>query len=223
MTGRAKKSSEGVSKRSKDGGEPPVIPIIILAAGSSSRLGQPKQLLQVQGETLIHRITRSALESKSGPVVVVLGSQAEEVQRAINNLPVHTCIHADWKKGIGSSIKAGLQFAKEKFSNAEAVILSVCDQPLLEAGHFRKLRAAFRKKGSQLIASRYAEAFGVPCLFGKRFFSSLEKLRDDQGAKSVFEAHRNKAAFISFPRGEVDVDTLMDWEKVQTLIASNQG
>ncbi|QOI96261.1 MAG: nucleotidyltransferase family protein [Flammeovirgaceae bacterium] len=209
-----------MSEHSEDGGESTVIPIIILAAGPSSRLGQPKQLLQLQGEPLIHRITRYASESNTGPVVVVLGSQAKKIQQAITDLPVHICVHTDWKKGMGSSIKAGLKFVEKKFPAAAATILSVCDQPFLEAGHFMSLSNAFRKKRSEIIASKYAGTFGVPCLFGKRFFSSLEKLRDDQGAKSVLEVHRNEIAFISFTKGNVDVDTAMDWEKVQTLISS---
>lgn len=205
------------------GGDSPVVPVIILAAGPSSRLGQPKQLLQVKGETLIHRITRIALQSNTGPVVVVLGAQAEIIQNTIEDLPVYTCVHPDWHKGMGSSIKAGLHFVQKKFPDAPAIILSVCDQPFLEAGHFRKLSNTFRKKGGEIIASKYAKTFGVPCLFGKKFFSSLEKLRDDQGAKSVFEAYRNQTAFISFTKGEVDIDTLTDWKNVQNLMASKRN
>lgn len=211
---------EGVSERRDDRGELPVMPIIILAAGSSSRIGRPKQLLQLQGETLIHRITRHAFETNTGPVVVVLGSQAEVVQKAINNPHVHICVHSEWHKGMGSSIKAGLHFVQKKFPNASAIILSVCDQPFLETGHFRKLSNAFRKKRSEIIASKYAGTFGVPCLFGKKYFSDLKKLHDDQGAKSVIEAHRHEVHFISFPKGEVDIDTVMDYEKAQTRLAS---
>jgi molybdenum cofactor cytidylyltransferase len=212
-------SREGVSERSEDGGESPVIPIIILAAGSSSRLGQPKQLLEIEGETLIHRITRQAVESNTGPVVVVLGSQADLVQKNLHDLPVHFCMHADWQNGIGSSIKAGLQVVEKKFPGAAAVILSVCDQPFLEEVHFKKLRNAFRKKEGLVVASRYANTFGVPCLFSKECFPALKNLRDDQGAKPIIEAHQDKASFISFPNGEQDIDTIKDWEALQNIVS----
>ena len=191
------------------------IPILILAAGSSSRLGQPKQLLSIQGETLLHRTARHAVESHVGPVVVILGSTAEEIQKTLRTLPVHLLVHPQWNKGMGSTLKAGLQFAMNEFADSPALIISVCDQPYLQARHFRELKSKF-EAGIELVASRYHHAFGVPCLFGKRFYPLLMNLADDEGAKTILKKHLSEAVFISFEQGDADIDTQEDWEAVKT-------
>lgn len=190
------------------------IPIILLAAGSSSRLGRPKQLLPFQGETLLHRIARQALESQTGPVIIVLGSESEQIKSAVQDLPVHCLFHHDWNKGIGSSIKAGINYVYENFPFAPAVIISVSDQPFLKASHFEALKNKFLSGGHALVASHYAETHGVPCLFSARFFTALHALTDEQGASQLISHHQNEMASVSFPEGDQDIDTLADWEMV---------
>jgi molybdenum cofactor cytidylyltransferase len=198
-------------------GQEKAIPIIILAAGSSSRLGQPKQLLLFGNETLLHRSVRKAMESLVGPVICVLGSNAEQVGAAIQDLPTHSFVHHNWQKGMGSSIKAGVQFVMRQFVDAPALIISVCDQAFLETHHFHELKAKFVSGISELVAACYKNGAGVPCLFSKKFFPDLMALGDEEGARSIMTTYTQETAFISFENGGVDIDTLTDWESVKNL------
>ncbi len=210
-------ASRGKKKERVASVKPDAIPIMVLAAGPSSRLGTPKQLLSFQKETLLHRVASKAVDSRVGPVIIVLGSHAEEISATVSHLPVHILIHPDWERGMGSSIKAGLQFAMNRFAGTPAVIISVCDQFFLEARHLRQLKKKFIANASELVAARYANGVGVPCLFSKKFFPALMELSDDQGAKRIILAHAEESAFISFPQGDVDVDTVADWEAIKKM------
>jgi molybdenum cofactor cytidylyltransferase len=191
------------------------IPIIILAAGSSSRLGQSKQLLEMHGKTLLHKIAKEAIRSNTGPVVIVLGSAFEQHQAVLSQLPVQVIYNAAWPAGMGTSIKAGIGYVQQTFPGAAGAILSVCDQPFLNATHFRQLTECFRKTRKHIVACRYAKTFGVPVFFSASFFPLLNKLPDSAGAKKILATHLNETAFISFPEGEYDVDTPDDWSKVK--------
>jgi molybdenum cofactor cytidylyltransferase len=206
--------SNYLSSASGAAGPENTIPIIILAAGSSSRLGQSKQLLEVNGKTLLHKIAGEAIRSNTGPVVVVLGSAFEQHQAVLSGLPLHVLRNSAWQTGMGSSIKSGIRYVQQTFPEATGVILSVCDQPFLNAGHFQQLTEYFRTSGKKIVACRYATTFGVPVFFSAAFFPLLTELPDGAGAKKIVADHLPEAAFIAFPGGEYDVDTPEDWAKV---------
>src|SRR5690349_780585 len=107
------------------------IGLIILAAGASTRLGTPKQILKFKGETLLRRIAREATSSVCRPVVVVLGCEFERLKCELTNLDVHIIENSEWEEGMASSIRAGIKKLLEINGSAEAVVLTVCDQPFV--------------------------------------------------------------------------------------------
>lgn len=187
------------------------IAIILLAAGSSTRMGQSKQLLKVNGETLLVRSIKEAL-LVSTHVVVVLGANFEEHNLLIAHFPVTVVENTRWEKGMGSSLKAALNHILEKSTPVEAVLILMCDQPLLTSGHLKKLIHKSKETEKLIVASAYAKALGVPALFKKAVFAKLSALGDKDGAKKILKELRDSVFSVDFPGGEIDLDTKEDYE-----------
>src|SRR5258708_26347681 len=118
-------------------------------------------------------------------VVIVLGAKEKEHRKTIEHLSVNITVNQHWKSGMGGSIKAGLTYLLRHAPKTEAVIVSVCDQPLLKAEHLKKMGENFGKSKKRIVASRYSDTTGVPALFHKALFSEIMDLPDDQGAKKI--------------------------------------
>jgi len=186
------------------------VSVIILAAGSSSRMGQSKQLLPWKHQTLLTHAINTAVESRAGHVYVVLGSNEEEHRKAIAKLPVTIVSNPSWTKGMGSSLKAGLKQAE----GSEAVLIMVCDQPFVTSQHLNNIIEHYNKTKEQVIASKYDDTIGVPALFGKEMLYELMDLADEEGARKVIL--KNNPAVIILQSGE-DLDTPDDYEKAGGL------
>ncbi len=194
------------------------IPAILLAAGASTRLGQPKQLLCLNGaqETLLEHTLRVALDAKLQPVYVVLGAQAEGIAAA-TNLQGATVLHnAEWPEGMASSIRCGLRAVQEQVPEAVGVLLLVCDQPALTSEHLRAMLAAHRAEPAAIVASQYAGTHGVPLLAPRALFADLATLTGDRGARALLQNPRLQVTGIHFPRGDWDVDTTRDLSTAYT-------
>ena len=178
---------------------------IILAAGASSRLGKPKQLLELNGETLLRRAARSAFEAGCSPVVVVLGAEAECLRDELTGLSVSVVVNGDWKEGISSSIRAGLAHV-----NAERILLLSCDQPRVDGPALKRLVDLGLTSGKPIVASAYADTLGVPALFDRSLFGELLQLRGDEGAKRIILAQPERVARFAFPAAAIDIDTPAD-------------
>lgn len=189
----------------------PNIPIILLAAGSSSRMGQPKQLLPINNEPLLRRVIKSAIQSSVGEVIVILGSSENEIAKIIDDLPVRCVSNSNWTAGMGSSIKMGIQYVETSFPASPAVIISVCDQPYLAAQHFTNLAEQYQIASKPIVASYYAHSFGVPVLFDRSLFDSLMRIDDVDGAKRIIQKNPELVDSVNFPLGEVDLDTMEDY------------
>ena len=187
------------------------IAVILLAAGPSSRMGQPKQLLKIGDESLLGHAIKIMVQSGLLPVVV-LGAEEEKLRKEIESHKVHVISNPLWKTGMGSSIKAGINFILEKYLETEAVIICVCDQPLLSTLHLKKLESTCIESGSPIVASRYGENGGVPALFHKSMFAELGALSDEQGAKKIILQRVGETAWVDFPDGAVDLDTPEDYQ-----------
>ncbi|MFS0490342.1 gephyrin-like molybdotransferase Glp [Leadbetterella byssophila] len=180
--------------------------IIILAAGNASRYGEAKQLLSYQGISLVKNTIIQAIKAEIGPVIVVLGAYAEKVKEEIHDLPVQCVINLNWEKGMGSSIKVGLN----SLPKVSACIVSVADQPYIHFGVFRSLYSSFPRY--KMAASSYQGNMGVPCLFGEEYFTALNGIPDSSGAKSILETGLVKT--IPFDAGKKDIDTKEDFESL---------
>ncbi|WP_276367025.1 nucleotidyltransferase family protein [Chryseolinea sp. H1M3-3] len=189
------------------------IGIIILAAGSSSRMGRSKQLLEIEGEPLLCRCTKTALAVSPGNVVVILGANEKPHRDVIEKLPVQILSNYYWKTGMGSSIKTGLNFLLQSGAELDAVIIMVCDQPALTADHLLKLIQKFNQNKGCIVASSYGNSNGVPALFGRSFFSNLLLLSDDQGAKKLIQQFPRQLEIVEFPNGLFDLDTEEDYQQ----------
>ncbi|HLZ17106.1 MAG TPA: nucleotidyltransferase family protein [Cyclobacteriaceae bacterium] len=187
---------------------------IVLAAGSSSRLGQSKQLLKIGDETLLRKTIRTVIDSGVDQVIVILGSEEKAHRNELKGLPVTAVFNPGWEKGMGSSLKRGVRFAVEKFPASEFILVAVCDQPFLTSGHIKKLMGVFQsEKNCPIVASFYAGSPGVPALFHQSIFENLLGVDDEQGAKKLIKDHRQSVCYVDFPAGEVDLDTPEDWKK----------
>lgn len=188
--------------------------VIILAAGSSSRLGQPKQLLYYKGSNLLNRITREAIFCAGSAVIVVTGSARNSIEDAIAGETVLTCYNPDWEQGMASSIKTGLKHLLLIYPELRSCIITVCDQPHLDAEVFRQLAIKQQQSGKGIVASQYAEATGVPVLFEKQYFDALLQLEGQEGARKLLLKYKSDVAVILFEKGAIDIDTIDDYNNL---------
>lgn len=188
------------------------ISIIVLAAGNSSRLGQPKQLLQYEGKTLLQRSLDAAVEASPKQVVVVTGAQSGLIESNDAFLLVE---NMGWQEGIASSIRCGLQAVLENEPGTDAVIFMVSDQPHVSGELLRKIMEAYENSGKEMVASSYADTVGIPALFGKSYFDALSQLKGDEGAKRIIMKNANAVAVVDFPKGNIDIDTARDYAALQ--------
>ena len=193
---------------------------IILAAGGSTRLGEPKQLLAFHGETLVHAAVRAALEGGCDKVCVVTGHEREAVEEAVAGLHPLLAHNHDWRRGIGSSIRTGLAAVLP----VSAVVVLLCDQPAVSSELIRSLIGQHAQTGRAIAACHYAGTHGIPALFDASCFAELEALPDDRGAKAVIEADPGRVALVDFAAAAIDIDSpgdLRAW-RAQSL-RSDQG
>ncbi|GAB3944650.1 hypothetical protein GCM10028805_12470 [Spirosoma harenae] len=196
------------------------IATIILAAGSSSRLGNtPKQLLQYEGKTLLRRITDMTLSLDIGPVSVVLGANRDQLYSELADLPIQTINNTNWQEGMASSLRAGLSAIPEASIDAFLVVLT--DQPYVTADLLRQLIDTHQQTKKGIVACRYGEAnhLGVPALFSINYKAEFLKLTGDVGARKLIQQHSQDCVDIPFPLATIDLDT---WEDVTKWQRDNE-
>ncbi len=191
------------------------IGIIILAAGASTRLGQPKQLLTYRGKSLIRQIAEVAIHSPCQPVIVVLGAYAEIIQPDLKNLNIHIVYNQQWSTGMASSIRCGLTAIQAIAPHLNAIVLMLCDQPFVSLNLINQLVAKYQTTNCSIVASEYAGILGVPALFDKTLFSELDLLQGDIGARKTIRQHSSNCLSIPFSEGVLDIDTLDDYQKIK--------
>ena len=188
--------------------------IIILAAGNSSRLGRPKQLLPYQGKTLLTHVVAESLAASLQPVVVVTGAYQAEIHDSLKGQAVNIIHNPRWETGMASGIFAGLMKALSIEPHLGAVIVAVCDQPYISAELFRSLVKTHTVSGKGLVACRYSETIGTPVLFDQRYFKELSALAGDTGAKQLLKRYPEDVTTIPFPKGNIDIDTEEDFQRL---------
>jgi molybdenum cofactor cytidylyltransferase len=183
--------------------------IILLAAGSSSRLGRAKQLIEIQGETLIQKAIDEANKSQANCLVVVLGANADLIQTGFDTSSTPFIVNPVWQQGMSSSMQLGLRFLMEK-EEIDQVLLMLCDQPFVDASLLDQLITARETSGKGIVAAAYSNTLGVPALFEERYFEELLQLTGSEGAKKVIFNHQAEVHALDFPLGAVDLDTEED-------------
>lgn len=185
---------------------------VVLAAGGSSRLGRPKQLLVHEGRTLVRRAAGTAVAAGCEPVVVVLGAHREAVAAELAGLPVRTVDNPEWQAGMGHSLRVGVRALPE----VDAVLVLLCDQLRVDSTHLKALVDTFARTRSPIVASGYEGARGVPALFSRALRPELEALEADQGARKVLVREPSRVVEVPFPGGSEDVDTAADLSRLST-------
>jgi molybdenum cofactor cytidylyltransferase len=188
--------------------------IIILAAGSSSRLGQPKQLLEYNGSTLLRNVVDEASKLQDTVIVVVTGSNKDVVEVELLNTDITICHNRNWEDGMGSSISIGLEKLLEHHPDLPACIVTVCDQPFVTSALLNDLINEQNNTGKGIVASEYAETVGTPVLFTSKYFEALKNLRGHDGAKKIVQIHKHDTATIWFEKGSIDIDTISDYNNL---------
>ena len=194
---------------------------VVLAAGASTRIGIPKQLLQFRGQTFLRRAASVALEAGCRPVVVVTGANAAACRESLRGLDVLEAENQQWESGMSSSVRVGVEALVTPNPRIAAVVLMLCDQPFVTRDVIVGLVKAHYETGCSVVASRFGGSYGGPALFGKAHFAELATLEGAAGAKQVIQKHLEKVQLLPFPEGEIDVDTPDDFARLQSTHYSN--
>jgi molybdenum cofactor cytidylyltransferase len=192
----------------------PEIPILLLAAGSSSRMGKPKQLLPWGSTTLIeHQI--QILVKTGYPVNVILGFGSDIIIPLIKKYPVNIFSNDKWENGIGSSVSAGITQVIRKFPKAAGVLISLLDQPLLTTDYFENMLGSYKPGAHKILVSQSVSGWrGVPALFDKYYFKDLLKLKDDEGAKKIIQRFEKNIIVVEGGKILEDMDTPESYKRM---------
>ncbi len=185
---------------------------VVLAAGGSSRMGTPKQLLPIAGTPLLVRTVRALLESSAWPIVVVLGNAADQLRPLLTRWPLQVVENPGWQEGMGSSLSAGIEILDRFSSSLQGALIALGDQPCLSPAAIQALSSAFGGSAG-IVAARYSETLGAPAIFGRSFFPELLALPPAAGAQRLLRAHAEKVVPVDLPELAVDLDTPEDYRR----------
>jgi len=190
------------------------IPVILLAAGGSIRMGRPKQLLNWDNNTLIeHQI--ETIRKTGNRLFVVLGAYSEAIIPLIEKKGVEIIINNRWQSGMGSSISEGFSGAVKLVPDADGIMITLTDQPLIPAEHYKNLITKFQPGRQNIIVSASGKVHsGAPVVFDKYYFPELKSLAGDKGARTVIELHKHNVITVECERILDDLDTTEDYVRL---------
>ena len=194
--------------------------VIVLAAGSSSRLGQPKQLVRIGGRPALHRVIASATGLAGHSVSVVIGSNAGELSRLLGHSPASVIVNRHWEEGMASSLRCGLNALP---AACDAALILLGDQVAVTADDLKRLAAAWNGQDGSIAAATYDQHIGVPAIFPRTFFSELAELRGDQGARRIIERNSYRLIRVPMPNASVDLDTPEDLAALTQRFNNSEG
>ncbi len=188
--------------------------LVILAAGESSRMGSPKQLLPVFGVQMLKYLILEGFETICSPITVVLGANKDKIVPILKNMPIVIIDNPDWKSGLSSSIKVGLVGTYLADKTIDAVIFLASDMPFVNATVINDLIALAKTNSDKsIIASKYSGKYGIPILFKRETFEKLLDLKGDIGAKQILKDYDEDILGLDFSNGNIDLDTKEDYFK----------
>jgi molybdenum cofactor cytidylyltransferase len=186
------------------------IGVVVLAAGSSSRLGKPKQLVRFHDKPLLQNVIDHCERFDFISKVIVLGANSEMIKKALKPKAFTLVMNEDWKEGIAGSIRKGVQHSLDLNPDTEHIIFLLSDQPFVTAELLEKLLETHLSEEKKITACFYEDDIGVPAIFSKDMFPLLLKLNGDQGAKKIMKQYQDQVTSIHFEMGHFDVDTPED-------------
>ena len=193
----------------------PPVAAVILAAGGSSRMGEPKQLLTIAGKPMVRRVAETVCAAGLEQVVVVVGAHAERVEEALKGLPVRVITNRRWAEGMSTSLAIGLGALHP---DVQAAFVVLADQPELTVELLRSLTARYQTTGAPIVAPFYRGQRGNPVLFDRGLFAELRAVEGDQGGRALLDRYRDSLERVAVddPAVLMDVDTRQDYQALHT-------
>ena len=181
--------------------------LIILAAGSSSRMGKPKQLLPWKGRTLLRHAAETALATSLRPILVVLGLESEICQNELVGLEIVSVINPRWSDGMGTSVAAGIAALKKQAPDATGALLILVDQPDVTSEFLESMAVHWSNGKVPIAATKYPHGGGVPAIFSSSYFAELRALNEDRGARQIIYRGASSVVLLQPPMEFADLDT----------------
>jgi 4-nitrophenyl phosphatase len=190
------------------------IAAVILAAGGSTRFGQPKQLLDWDGVPLLGHVADIALRAALSPVTVVLGSGAERLRSVLGTRPVQTVMNWRWEEGMSTSVQTALAVLPPEVG---AAVFLQCDQPLITPELLKAMVVRHEETGASIVHPTHTGQRGTPVLFARHLFSELAAIRGDEGGRGLIARHAERVATVEVADAIVlaDIDTPADYERLR--------
>jgi len=199
---------------------PETVAIVILAAGGSQRMGRSKQVLPFRGRTLLRHAVETAIASACRPIVATIGAHEDLVRPELHSLPVLIAHNPDWTQGISSSLRAAIErLAQVREVDVQGAVFMLADQPLVTAEDINTLVKLHDRTGKDIVASAYANTYGVPMFISKRLFDEVATLSGNEGARQLIAHHRGQVATAPLSNAALDIDTPGDYDRFLTASA----
>ena len=187
---------------------------VVLAAGTSSRMGRNKLFLPLGGISVLRRAVAAARGAGLDPVLVVLGHESDRALAELQGLPCTPVINEEYARGMNTSVRAGISAVPDDASGA---VVMLADMPFVTAGMVRGLMERYRSSETPLVVSTYGDVLAPPILYGRALFPELRALDGDGCGKRVVKAHREEAVEVAWdPVALADLDVPEDVERVRT-------
>lgn len=186
------------------------IGVIILAAGSSSRLGYPKQLVKFKGKTLLQHSIDIANSLKFKVKILVLGANAKKIEKQIDCRHFKIVHNENWEEGMGTSISRGISESLNLYNDLDHILMLLSDQPFITSEKIQDLIRVQNSTKMSAVFSEYAGNIGVPAIFSRTLFSDLKGLKGDLGAKKLLKNKSFEFGTVQFEKGNFDIDTAAD-------------
>ncbi|MAT15180.1 MAG: hypothetical protein CMJ46_07925 [Planctomyces sp.] len=200
---------------------------ILLAAGGSERLGQPKQLIDWNGQPLVVHTALELASAGCSDIVVVTGAYGEKVRAAFDRVTLSSDIHfadnPDWSQGQATSLHCGVNHVLRACVGEAPVLISLCDQPLIGASYFHRLVDVVNDSDIDVAATRYDRGAGVPACFRRTALRTLSVQRGDIGAcKWIRQLPADRVRLFTHPDALLDIDTPADYEALSEARATHR-
>jgi molybdenum cofactor cytidylyltransferase len=191
---------------------------VVLAAGSSTRMGRNKLFFELDGETLLRRVVRRAIAAGLDPVIVVVGHEAEHARAEIAALPCKPVDNPDHALGINRSLRTGISHVPER---ARAAVVMLADMPFVTSRMVAGLVARYRESTAPLVISAYGDVNAPPMLYDRALFSELQQMKGEGCGRQVVRRHRNEAISVSWPEAALqDIDVPEDYERIRAELGA---
>jgi molybdenum cofactor cytidylyltransferase len=193
-----------------------MISAILLAAGESNRMGQPKQLMPFDQSTIVERTIDNLLNSAVSETIVVLGYREQDVRKTIADQPVKIAINPDYQQGMSASVIAGL---KQVDKRAQAVLIALGDQPFVDSQTINTLVEAFIANNRGIIIPVYQGRRGNPVIFAIKYKGELWNLKGDIGGREIINHHPDDVLEVAVNCEGVllDIDTAENYTSMTKL------